>query len=92
MDYSSYPHNIGSALKFALEEEIERRANLKNKQNKQNSDEYVMRMIIASIKESEAKHQKILEDIIRDKDAEIERLRNICEILKSTNRELARNA
>jgi hypothetical protein len=89
MDYSSYPHNIGSALKFALEEEIERRANLKNKQN---SDEYVMRMIIASIKESEAKHQKILEDIIRDKDAEIERLRNICEILKSTNRELARNA
>jgi len=89
MDYSSYPHNIGSALKFALEEEIERRANLKNKQN---SDEYVMRMIIASIKEAEAKHQKILEDIIRDKDAEIERLRNICEILKSTNRELARNA
>jgi hypothetical protein len=89
MDYSSYPHNIGSALKFALEEEIERRANLKNKQN---SDEYVMRMIIASIKEAEAKQQKVLEDLIADKDAEIERLRNICEILKSTNRELARNA
>jgi hypothetical protein len=60
--------------------------------NKQNSDEYVMRMIIASIKEAEAKQQKILEDLIADKDAEIERLRNICEILKSTNRELARNA
>jgi hypothetical protein len=49
-------------------------------------------MVIASIKEAEAKQQKILEDLIADKDAEIERLRNICEILKSTNRELARNA
>ena len=88
MDYSSYPHNIGSALKFALEVEIERRSNLKNKQN---SDEYVMRMIIASIKEAEAKQQKFLEDLITDKDAEIERLINICEILKSTNRELAKN-
>jgi hypothetical protein len=88
MDYSSYPHNIGSTLKFELEEEIERRMNSKNKKN---SDEYVMRMVISSIKEAEAKQQKYLEDLITEKDAEIERLINICEILKTTNRELARN-
>jgi hypothetical protein len=48
-------------------------------------------MVISSIKEAEAKQQKYLEDLITEKNAEIERLINICEILKTTNRELARN-
>jgi predicted AAA+ superfamily ATPase len=42
-------------------------------------------MIISSVKEAEAKQQKELEDIIRIKDEEIERLTHICDILKNTN-------
>ena len=49
------------------------------------SDDYMIRMIISSVKEAEAKQQKELEDIIKIKNEEIERLTHICDILKTTN-------
>lgn len=73
---------LGSNLKTALNEEIQRRENAKNKQI---SNDYFMRMIIYSVKEAEAKQQKILEDLIKSKDEEIERLSHICSILKEVN-------
>lgn len=78
---------LGANLKNALNEEIQRRENAKNKQI---SNDYKMRMIISSIKEAEAKQQKILEDLIKSKDEEIERLCHICSILKTTNEQLAK--
>ena len=78
---------LGTNLKNALNEEIQRRENAKNKQI---SNDYKMRMIISSIKEAEAKQQKILEDLIKSKDEEIERLCHICSILKTTNEQLAK--
>ena len=78
---------LGTNLKNALNEEIQRRENAKNKQI---SNYDLMRMIISSVKEAEAKQQKNLEDIIKSKDEEIERLSHICSILKTTNEQLAK--
>ena len=83
----NYSQKLGSNLKNALNEEIQRRENAKNKQI---SNYDLMRMIISSVKEAEAKQQKILEDIIKSKDEEIERLSHICSILKTTNEQLAK--
>lgn len=78
---------LGTNLKNALNEEIQRRENAKNKQI---SNDRFMRMVISSVKEAEAKQQKILEDLIKSKDEEIERLCHICSILKTTNEQLAK--
>ena len=83
----NYSQKLGSNLKNALNEEIQRRENAKNKQI---SNYDLMRMIISSVKEAEAKQQKNLEDIIKSKDEEIERLSHICSILKTTNEQLAK--
>jgi hypothetical protein len=73
---------LGSILKIALNAEMQRRDIVKYQKA---SDDYMIRMIISSVKEAEAKQQKELEDIIRSKDEEIERLKHICDILKNTN-------
>ena len=79
---SSYSYKLGGNLKNALNAEIQRRENAKCPRV---SDDNMIRMIIASVKEDEANQQKFLEDIIKSKDEEIERLTHICSILKSTN-------
>lgn len=75
-------YKLGSILKIALNAEMQRRDIVKYQKT---SDDYMIRMIISSVKEAEAKQQKELEDIIRIKDEEIERLTHICDILKNTN-------
>jgi hypothetical protein len=75
-------YKLGSILKIALNAEMQRRDIVKYQKA---SDDYMIRMIISSVKEAEAKQQKELEDIIRIKDEEIERLTHICDILKNTN-------
>jgi hypothetical protein len=75
-------YKLGSILKIALNAEMQRRDIVKYQKS---SDDYMIRMIISSVKEAEAKQQKELEDIIRIKDEEIERLTHICDILKNTN-------
>ena len=75
-------YKLGSILKIALNAEMQRRDIAKYQKT---SDDYMIRMIISSVKEAEAKKQKELEDIIRTKDEEIERLTHICGILKTTN-------
>ena len=79
---SSRSYKLGSILKIALNAEMQRRDILKYQKV---SDDYMIRMIISSVKEAEAKQQKELEDIIKSKNEEIERLTHICNILKTTN-------
>jgi len=87
MDMSLFSHKSTNNLEIALKQEIQRREDSKLEKS---SNLYILKMVLSSVKEAEARQQLKLENLIKSKDEEILFLRKKCASLENERIEFAK--